>query len=140
MIEGLYPKYIVTKADTGEPVDSCFVLRPSKDPAAIKALECYAKYTSNRKLAYDITAWLAGSELNPPLTEEDLETMEGDPIFTTSSGWMPCYGIDPNPGSCHGPRIDCGDGRGYSLMGFNETWEAYRRKPIHMMWEAHDES
>lgn len=57
---GLYVKYIVTKADSGELVNSCFVLRPSKDPHAYAALKAYAESckTDNPTLWNDIQRWL----------------------------------------------------------------------------------
>ena len=56
--EGLKRKYIVLKADTGELVENCFVLRPDKDPAARAALRAYAEATENKQLANDITNWV----------------------------------------------------------------------------------
>lgn len=58
---GLKRKYIVLKADTGEGVDNCFVLRPDKDHAAKVALEAYAKETENKTLAEDIINWIGDS-------------------------------------------------------------------------------
>lgn len=58
---GIKRKYIVLKADTGEGVDNCFVLRPNKDPAANVALEAYAKETENETLAADIINWIGDS-------------------------------------------------------------------------------
>lgn len=131
--KGLYNKYKVINQSTGEEVKCCFVLRPDKDPAAIRALEDYARHTDNHHLSDDITRWLAGPDLNPPLTEEDLSKMAGETIFTTHKGYIPCWGIDANPGSPYGPRIDCGEGRSISLHGFNEDWKAYRRKPEYLI-------
>ena len=56
--KGLYRKYIVRKADTGEEVANCFILRPEKDPAAVAALREYARVTNNRELASDILRWI----------------------------------------------------------------------------------
>ena len=56
--EGLKEKYLVFKADTGEKVRNCFVLRPDKDPAAIVALRAYAEVTDNENLAGDIYIWV----------------------------------------------------------------------------------
>jgi hypothetical protein len=56
---GLKRKYIVLKADTGKPVDNCFVLRPYKDPAAVAALTVYARVTNNRQLHNDILNWIS---------------------------------------------------------------------------------
>ncbi len=55
--QGLYGKYIVTKAD-GTPVSDCFVLRPTKDLAARMALKEYARLTKNVLLAEEIMEWL----------------------------------------------------------------------------------
>lgn len=56
--KGLKAKYLVFKADTGERVDNCFILRPDKDPAAVEALRAYAKATDNETLAKDIYNWV----------------------------------------------------------------------------------
>lgn len=63
--EGLKEKYLVFKADTGEKVRNCFVLRPDKDPAAIVALRAYAEVTDNENLAGDIYIWV-GKDNNVP--------------------------------------------------------------------------
>ena len=60
---GLKLKYNVTKIDTGEPVGDCFVLRPTKDPAALQALIAYAIFTENKDLAQDISDWVREIEL-----------------------------------------------------------------------------
>lgn len=62
---GLKRKYIVLKADTGEAVPDCFVLRPAKDKAAVEALRAYAKATDNDLLADDIYRWV-GPLPEPP--------------------------------------------------------------------------
>lgn len=139
MSEGLYNKYKVINQETGEEVKDCFVLKPGSDPAAIKALECYIQECKDYALADALTLWLAGPELNPPLTKEDLERTFGESIFTTHQGYVMCYGIDPNPYGTHGPRIDCGEGRGLSLYGFNEDWKAYRRRPDYLIWKDRNE-
>lgn len=138
--EGLTSKYTVFKRDTAEAISGCFVLRPDKDPVAIEALLKYAAVTPNYQLAQDIYNWVNGPELNPPLTEDDLAEMGGDGVYTTCSGWIPCWGIVKDPSSPMGRKIDCGEGRGHSLIGFNKTWRAYRRKPTEVRWEAHSES
>lgn len=60
--KGLFIKYTVTKNDTGEGVDGCFVLRPDKDPAAIHAILAYADYCENvqgkTELAEDLRKWM----------------------------------------------------------------------------------
>lgn len=55
---GLKEKYLVFKADTGEEVAGCFILRPAKDPAAVEALRAYAGATDNETLAEDIYNWV----------------------------------------------------------------------------------
>lgn len=66
---GLKRKYIVLKADTGEDVPDCFVLRPAKDKAAVEALRAYAKATDNDLLAADIYRWVG------PLSEQPKEEL-----------------------------------------------------------------
>ena len=56
--KGLKAKYLVFKADTGESVGNCFVLRPDKDPAAVEALRVYASATDKETLAKDIYNWV----------------------------------------------------------------------------------
>lgn len=56
--KGLKAKYLVFKADTGESVENCFVLRPDKDPASVEALRAYASATDNETLAKDIYNWV----------------------------------------------------------------------------------
>ena len=56
--KGLKAKYLVFKADTGEKVDNCFILRPDKDHSAVEALRAYAKATDNEILAGDIFNWV----------------------------------------------------------------------------------
>lgn len=60
--EGLKAKYLVFKADSGERVVDCFVLRPANDPAAVEALRAYANSTDNKTLANDITNWVGTGE------------------------------------------------------------------------------
>ena len=62
--DGLNAKYLVFKADSGEKVESCFVLRPHKDPAAVKSLRSYANATENKNLADDIYNWVGKPETN----------------------------------------------------------------------------
>lgn len=53
---GLYNKYRIAKSN-GDPIDPearYFLLRYDKDPAALKALETYAKETTNANLAADL--------------------------------------------------------------------------------------
>ena len=60
--KGLKAKYLVFKADTGERVGNCFVLRPDKDPAAVEAIRAYASATDNETLAEDIYNWVGKGE------------------------------------------------------------------------------
>ena len=55
---GLKLKFLVFKADTGERIENCFVLRPDKDRAAVEALRAYAEATDNKTLADDIYNWV----------------------------------------------------------------------------------
>lgn len=55
---GLKTKYLVYKADTGERLDNCFILRPDKDRAAVFALRAYAESTDNGVLSEDIYNWV----------------------------------------------------------------------------------
>lgn len=55
---GLYGKYTVYKNKDGSLVTDCFVLRPTKDPAAVAALRAYAATTDNAELAADIINWV----------------------------------------------------------------------------------
>lgn len=55
---GLKLKFLVFKADTGERIENCFVLRPDKDHAAVEALRAYAEATDNKTLADDIYNWV----------------------------------------------------------------------------------
>lgn len=55
---GLKLKFLVFKADTGERIENCFVLRPDKDRAAVEALSAYAEATDNKTLADDIYNWV----------------------------------------------------------------------------------
>ena len=60
--KGLKAKYLVFKADTGEMIDNCFILRPDKDAAAAEALRAYANATDNETLAEDIYNWVGKGE------------------------------------------------------------------------------
>ena len=60
--EGLRHKYNVFKAETGEPVENCFVLRPDRDLAARKALYTYLLSINNIDLADDLHDWLCALE------------------------------------------------------------------------------
>ena len=56
--KGLKAKYLVFKADTGESVENCFVLRPDKDHAEVEELRVYASATDKETLAKDIYNWV----------------------------------------------------------------------------------
>lgn len=77
MNDGLRAKYIVRKAETGETVENCFVLRPEKDAAAIAAIRAYAAATNNPALSADLLRWV-GPSPNDPLTLDELREMDGD--------------------------------------------------------------
>ena len=63
--KGLYDKYMVIKVVDGTVIENCFILRPDKDPAAVKALQAYAAATENKALANDIYAWVGKPMLKP---------------------------------------------------------------------------
>lgn len=77
---GLYGKYTVYKNEDGSLVTDCFILRPTKDPAAVAALRAYAAATDNAELAADIINWV-GAEPNEPLSIEQLREMDGEPVW-----------------------------------------------------------
>lgn len=52
-------KNVVRVAVTGDLVDECFVLRPTRDRAALKALFTYATNTTDSALSNDLIAWIA---------------------------------------------------------------------------------
>ena len=115
MQDGLKVKYIVRKADTGEAVEGCFVLRPGKDPAAVTAVRAYAAVTDNGALAADLLRWV-GLPPNDPLTLEELRKLEGEPIWTVDL-----------PGG-RGRWEICTSGL-YDPEAYGRTWLAYRRRP-----------
>lgn len=56
--KGLYGKYRIFRAN-GTPVKGrCFVLKPDKDPAAVKALQAYAAATGDAQLRNDLYEWV----------------------------------------------------------------------------------
>lgn len=115
--DGLKQKYVVLKADTGECVENCFVLRPDRDTAAVAALRAYAKDTDNKVLAADISNWV-GVEKNEPLTLEELKGMGGKQI------WI----VDKRDGSREWELSQ--DASDYwedrDLKEYGKTWFAYR--------------
>ena len=72
---GLYGKYTVYKNKDGSLVTDCFVLRPTKDPAAVAAIMAYAAATDNAELAADIINWVGKPccicPAGPPERQED---------------------------------------------------------------------
>ena len=56
--KGLYNKYEVTRKETGEVCNGCFILRPVTDSAARIALATYAEATHNPRLGAQIRVWL----------------------------------------------------------------------------------
>ena len=66
MTSGLYDKYSVVNKETGEQAKGVFVLKPSSDPAALKALKTYAEATTNFILKSEIEEWIKRIE-NPCL-------------------------------------------------------------------------
>lgn len=57
--EGLYPKYKLINTNTGKEAEGeYFVLKPSSDFAARKALITYAEHTKDALLASDIRDWI----------------------------------------------------------------------------------
>lgn len=70
--KGLYAKYMVIKVVDGTVIENCFILRPDKDPAAVKALQAYAAATENKVLANDIYAWV-GMPMQKPLKFQQIE-------------------------------------------------------------------
>ena len=85
---GLKRKFVVFRADTGELIENCFVLRPDKDPAAVDALRTYAKSTDNETLSSDIINWV-GEERNDPLTVDELLHMNGEPVWWWNKSCIP---------------------------------------------------
>ena len=89
---GLYGKYTVYKNKDGSLVTDCFVLRPTKDPAAVATLMAYAAATDNAELSADIINWV-GAEPNEALTLEQLREMKDKPAYLNvfdpllESGW-----------------------------------------------------
>lgn len=59
-LPGLFKKYTVRNNDTGADVADCFVLRPTRDPAARAAAVAYAQavQADNPELAADLYTWL----------------------------------------------------------------------------------
>ena len=85
--KGLKAKYLVFKADTGEKVDNCFILRPDKEPAAVEGLRAYARTTDNETLADDIYNWV-GKPVQEwiPVTEKSPKPLEKVLTYRQSVG------------------------------------------------------
>ena len=86
--KGLKAKYLVFKADTGDSVENCFVLRPDKDTASIVALRAYASATDNETLAKDIYNWVGkGATVQEWISvKERLPEESGMYIVTANDG------------------------------------------------------
>lgn len=80
--KGLYDKYMVIKVVDGTVIEDCFILRPDKDPAAVKAMQAYAAATENKTLADDIYKWV-GKPMLKPMTHKEAEDMlnAGNPVW-----------------------------------------------------------
>lgn len=72
--KGLYGKYIITKVDGTTVSDRCFILKPDKDPAAVKALQAYAAATDNEYLRNDLYKWV-GKPVQKPLTLKEVDAL-----------------------------------------------------------------
>lgn len=60
MDKGIYDKYTVINNHTGDKVEDCFVLKPSTDKNAIKALREYANLNKNSLIGSELNEWLNG--------------------------------------------------------------------------------
>lgn len=83
---GLVRKYIVKKADTGEAVEDCFVLRPKRDWAARYAVKAYADITRNMDLRKDLLKWVETF----PVSSYDPED-RSVPAGLDRIRWKGCY-------------------------------------------------
>lgn len=123
---GLKTKYIVRKADTGEAVENCFVLRPEKDPAAVAAIRAYAEATDNNALAADLLRWIGKPDV--PLTLDELRGMEGKRVYIVEeeSGAY-AFVCDTRQEIWGFDTL-----KGYALFYskyYGKSWLAYRCKP-----------
>lgn len=113
--EGLKGKYLVFKADTGEQIVNCFVLRPDKDNTAVEALRFYAYTTDNKTLAEDIYKWVGKGDTLPPckvgdkiyrlFPKQGIVEMRVKRIQYGSYGLMICAKGDVFPASCFGETV-----------------------------------
>lgn len=119
MQEGLKEKFLVFKADSGERVENCFVLRPDKDPVAVRALRAYAGITPNRELAKDIYKWVGvDNEPDRWITLDELLPGNGLVIWLTD-------GIRCDTG------IYDGDHDEFTVdHGFIDPWDVVAWKPF----------
>lgn len=86
--KGLKAKYLVFKADTGERVGNCFVLRPDKDHAAVEAIRAYAKATDNETLAEDIYNWVGkGEPVQEWISVNDRLPDDEQEVLVIAHGW-----------------------------------------------------
>lgn len=92
--KGLYAKYMVIKVVDGTVIEDCFILRPDKDPAAVKALQAYAEATENKVLANDIYAWV-GKPMQKPLK---FERIADGPVYIeyAKNEQIACALFDPD--------------------------------------------
>ena len=115
--EGLKGKYLVFKADTGEQIVDCFVLRPDKDNIAAEALRFYAYTTENKTLAEDIYTWVGKSKILPPCKV-------GDVVYFANESYHDAAEID-------GIQIDA--------TGISFTWVQYEvGVDITELWDEGD--
>lgn len=63
---------------------------------------------------------------NPPLTIEDLRGIYGEPVWCGPYEWKVCYGVSDFRGYL---CLELGGGEAISLVGYGDSWKAYRRKP-----------
>lgn len=102
--EGLKAKYLVFKADSGERVVDCFVLRPANDPAAVEALRAYANSTDNKTLANDIINWVGAGETSQREARLYWKRATANTWHLTCSACGTHLGCDDDAKFCH----ECG--------------------------------
>jgi len=82
---GLYAKYEVRKH--GDPVEDCFVLEPSDDPAARAALRAYASATDNEELEADLREQYGLEKTSKEEWEEHNEPFNYEPPELPGDAW-----------------------------------------------------
>lgn len=91
-------------------------------------LEYYG--TESRKISadeyWDDRAIHMPESLNAPLTLDELREMGGEPVWCGPYEWKVCYGVSDFRGY---PCLELGGGEAISLVGYGDSWKAYRRKP-----------